>query len=71
MERSKSTDKLYVVKEMISSLPHDKLKSISITWKVFDAGSMKAGPVPCLHVELYEGKRPDGVDIKINEEFLP
>ena len=65
----KSAEKLVLTKEIINDLPQSRLKSVTISWKALD--SEEAGTCmwcPCLHVEFFEGDRPDDVDVILTED---
>lgn len=65
----KSSEKLAITQNIINDLPQERLKSITISWKVLD--SVETGDamwVPCLHVEFFEGDRPEDVDVIVTED---
>jgi hypothetical protein len=68
MEKSKSTDKLEVLKSIITEIDEaERIKSITISWKLLESEEIEdAMWLPCLHIEYYEGKRPDGEEPELN-----
>lgn len=66
MERSKSTDKLLILKEIISNFPQHRIKSIIIDWKILvNEETGEDMHHPCLLIDLYEEK-----GLKTTEEVI-
>ena len=63
----KSTEKLLALRDFINDLPQERLKSVTISWQVLDSEVEEdAMWCPQLHVEFFEGKRPDGVEVDLS-----
>jgi hypothetical protein len=66
MVSTESFKKLAMIVDTIKTLPQDRLKTIVIDWKVLESRETEDSMwCPTLMVELYEEKRPEGVEVEI------